>query len=82
MYALLTGLWPFYDVNDDTEVQNKIKRGELPFIDERYRTGSYGERKLVEIMERCWVYDSSLRADIFEVVTSLVNVVELNKKIQ
>mmetsp|Transcript_2484 Transcript_2484/g.3550 ORF Transcript_2484/g.3550 Transcript_2484/m.3550 type:complete len:81 (-) Transcript_2484:1415-1657(-) len=71
MYALLTGLWPFYDLNETDEVQTKIKEGELPNIDDRYRTGSAEERLLVNIMEICWKFNSSERADIFEVVELL-----------
>jgi len=51
--------------------QEKLIDGELPYVDERYRTRSYGEGRLVEIMERCWVYEPEKRATIFEVVEFL-----------
>jgi len=71
IYALLTGLWPFYDTNSNDEVQEKIRNGELPFVDPRFQQQSYGEKKLVEILQRCWIYDPSKRADIFEIVQLL-----------
>jgi serine/threonine protein kinase len=78
LYALLTGYWPFYDISDTQDVQSKIMQGELSFIDQRYRNRSYAETKLIDIMERCWVYDSSSRATIFEIVELLLEAVETN----
>ena len=45
--------------------------GETAFIDERYRTRSYIEGRMVEIIERCWDYKPEERATIFEVVEYL-----------
>ena len=44
--------------------------GKKPYIDPRYRTRSYIEGKLIEIMERCWK-ERTKRADMFEVVRFL-----------
>ena len=71
IYGLLTGLWVFYENEDDGVVQTKIIDGDLPYIDERYRTRSYIEGKLVEIMERCWIYNTEDRVDIFQVIEFL-----------
>lgn len=80
IYALLTGLWVYYENEDDGVVHEKSIAGELPFVDERYYNRSYAERKLVEIMLRCWVYDPDKRVDIFEVVEFLREAVEKAKE--
>ena len=71
VYGLLTGLWVFYENEDDGVVQDKVIKGKSPFIDERYRTRSYIEGRLVEIMERCLEFKPDKRATIFEVVEFL-----------
>jgi len=81
IYALLTGLWVYYDNQDDQEVQKIAKKGQLPYIDPRYRTRSFAEGKLVEIMERCWEYEPDNRADIFEVSDFLTEAVIENRKL-
>lgn len=81
IYALLTGLWVFYENDDDKVVQEKVTKGhQRAFIDDRYRNHSYGEGKLVELMEQCWKEDPSERVDIFEAVRFLREAVEENKK--
>ena len=80
IYALLTGLWVFYDNDDSEDVQDKLIDGKLAFIDDRYRHRSYAESQLVEIMEKCWIYDPSERIDIFEIVRRLRDAVRKNKK--
>jgi len=71
MYGLLTGLGVFYDVEKDKVIQKRILKGETPYIDPRYRTRSFAEGRLVDIMERCWAFKQNDRADIFEVVRHL-----------
>jgi hypothetical protein len=71
VYALLHGLWVFYENEDDSVVRDKILSREKPFIDLQYSTSSYAERQLVEIMQACWTFDPSQRIDIFEVVSRL-----------
>ena len=70
IYALLTGLWPFYS-EDDQMAQKKILAGELPFVDDRYRNRSIAEGRLVQVMEECWKFDPKDRIDIFHVVERL-----------
>jgi hypothetical protein len=53
--------------------QTDIVNGKRAFIDPRYRTRSYIEGKLVEIMERTWLQDRTKRPSIFEVVDFLVD---------
>ena len=55
--------------------------GKRGYIDKRYRTRSFAEGKLVEIMERCWEQKPSDRADIFEVVRFLRDAVLENKRL-
>jgi len=53
---------------------------ELPYINIRYRNGTYAEQKLIEIMERCWIYEPEQRIDIFTVVTFLKKAVKENQE--
>jgi serine/threonine protein kinase len=73
IYTLLTGLWPFYelDYNHVNEVQEMIKKGFKPFIDERYRTSSLEEAILVDIMEECWAFNPEDRPEIKALVKRL-----------
>mmetsp|Transcript_21509 Transcript_21509/g.45988 ORF Transcript_21509/g.45988 Transcript_21509/m.45988 type:complete len:314 (-) Transcript_21509:288-1229(-) len=80
LYGMLTGLWNFYDTDDDGVVQKKLIDGGVAYIDPRYRERSFGERKLVELVEKCWVYDPGERISIFEAVNFLRDAIEENKK--
>lgn len=71
VYALLTGLWPFYENEDDGYVQKELIAGNTGFIDDRYKTRSYGEGKMVELILMCWQYKAEDRPDIFEIVKFL-----------
>ena len=80
VYELLTGLEPFYDVNDDEVVHRKMKRGETAYIDDRYRTRSFAESKLVKLIEKCFVFDPEERITIFEAVRFLQEAINENDK--
>jgi serine/threonine protein kinase len=67
MYALLTGLNPFYDESTTEVVQQMVEDAKKPYIDPRYRSRSFAEGQLVEIIELCWTYDPDERPDIFEI---------------
>jgi len=77
LYTLLTGLLPYYDTiadnndGDDSRAIKMIVQGKYPYVDERYRTRSFVESRLVDIMERCWDYDADKRPSIFDVVRHL-----------
>ena len=60
-------------------VHKKLIRGELPAIDPRYRERSYAEGRLVELMERCWLYDPDDRISIFDAVAFLRDTVRENE---
>jgi serine/threonine protein kinase len=79
MYTLLTGVNPFYNESNEEAVQQLVTNGEKPYIDPRYRSRSFAEGQLVEIMERCWIYDPDDRPDIFEITRQLKAAYELNK---
>ena len=68
-----------YDTDDDGVVQEKLIDGELPYIDPRWKERSFAEGKLVELMERCWIYDPDERIGIFEAVEFLESAIEENE---
>lgn len=76
MYAVLTGVNPFYDVEHSSEVQRKVRHGETPFIDPRWRMRSYAEGQIVSIMELCWKFNPDERVDIYEIVKRLRHALE------
>lgn len=71
IYSILTERQPFDDVPDQNDVGEKVLNHERPFLDQRYRTRSYVEGRLVEIMERMWTHNATERPEIFEVVQYL-----------
>jgi len=71
IYGLLTGLWVFYDVDDDETVQKNVIGGKRAYIDPRWRERSFIESKLVDLMEKCWIEDTDERIDIFGAVKEL-----------
>lgn len=60
-----------YDQEDDDVIQKKLIDGDLPYVDQRYRERSFAEQKLVELMEKCWIYDPGERINIFDAVDFL-----------
>ena len=52
IFGLLTGLFPYYEVWETEPIQELIYDGQKPYIDPRYKTRSYIEGRLVEIMEQ------------------------------
>jgi hypothetical protein len=73
---MLTGLWPFYENEDDGYIQSEIIAGKTAFIDPRYRTRSYAEGKMVNLIEQCWRFIPSDRPDIFEIVDFLKDTID------
>jgi hypothetical protein len=67
----LTGLWVFYENQDDQVVHKKVAGGEQPFVDPHLAQRSVIEGRLVDIMEQCWETDPLKRIDIFQVVQLL-----------
>jgi serine/threonine protein kinase len=79
MYTLLTGLWPFYEYDSYSKIQRKLLNHERAYIDPRYRSRSYAENKLVEVMEQTWEFNPKDRISIFKVVEALRKAVRANK---
>ena len=79
IYALLTGLWPFYEYKSYSAIQRKLLRHERAYIDPRYRSRSSVENKLVEVMEQTWEFDPNDRISIFKVVQVLREKVTANR---
>lgn len=71
IFGLLTGLFPFYTEWDMHTIEDIISEGTRPYIDPRYKTRSYIEGRLVEIMEQCWENLPENRVSIFDVVAHL-----------
>jgi len=69
--GLLSGLFPFYEVWDRYTIESIIEQGDRPYLDERYYTRSFIERRLYEVMQACWEEDPDKRISIFEVVAYL-----------
>jgi serine/threonine protein kinase len=79
VYGLLTGLWPFYENEDDDFAQRQVIDGKTSYIDDRYRERSYGEGKMVNLIEQCWQFKPEDRPDIFEIVRFLRRALEEEK---
>jgi hypothetical protein len=71
MYGLLTGLVPHYG-HDTAEVQDLVKEGKvMPYISNRFRNGTVGEKRLSELIDECWIFDPDKRIDVFSLVRRL-----------
>ncbi len=80
IYGLLTGLWVFYDIDDDKVVHKELIAGKRAYIDPRWKERSYIEAKLVELMEKCWIEDVYERIDIFGAVKELREIKKEHEK--
>jgi hypothetical protein len=73
-----SSVYPFYQEHDNESVKAKLMANQTAFIDPRYRNRSFGESKLVEIIERCWVFDPDKRMDAFQLVQEIRAVIQEN----
>jgi serine/threonine protein kinase len=71
IFSLLTGLWPYYDQDDQRIIRNIVMKGIPPYLDPRYQDRSMIEGRLVEVMNLCHKLDPSERVDIFYIVKHL-----------
>ncbi|GAX24170.1 hypothetical protein FisN_4Lh255 [Fistulifera solaris] len=71
MYYVLTGSTVLPEAKTTEEYQERIMKGEKPPIDPRFRERSFAEQTMVDIIERCWIYNPDERIDIFGVVQIL-----------
>jgi hypothetical protein len=80
----LTGLWAFYDTEDDRAVRAKVlagERAELPPVSPRGAAAPEEERKLEQLMRRCWEPDPERRIDIFQAVAFLRDAVAASDRL-
>jgi hypothetical protein len=82
LYQQLTGLWPFYDIEDDSVVQRKVLSGERALVP-RHGNQSLSslttaaamdvemEHALMDTMQKGWIHKPNERIDIFEAVRLL-----------
>lgn len=76
IYALLTGLWVFYAIDDDETVHKELINGKRAFVDPRWKRQSFIESKLVDVMEACWKQEPKKRITIFQAVKMLREIKE------
>lgn len=57
-------------------MQKKLIDGDTSYIDDRYRTRSFIEGKLVEAVDMCWKFDPKERVDVFTLVQFLRGILE------
>ena len=68
-----------YDTDDDGVVQKKLIDGETAFIDPRYKERSFAEKKLIELVEKTWIYDPDERINMFDAVAFLKQAIKENE---
>lgn len=78
----LTGLWIFYENEDDDIVHKQLIDGKTAFLDPRYKGRSYAESQLVKVLEGCWQYNPDDRPSIFEVTTQLRDAISENIRLK
>lgn len=76
IYALLTGQRVSWETAGGISEQKQTMLNYSAAAYSQFKNKSFAERKLVEIMIRCWEFDPSARVSIFEVVKFLREVVE------
>jgi len=80
IYALITGLWPMYHIDEMKEKRKALMDGEISYLDPRYNGKNYIQDRLIEIMLRCWILKPEDRADVFEVSAFLRKTLDGAKK--
>lgn len=80
MYSVLTGYYPFFNVESDKKIQKLVKEGQTAVIDPRFVESSFAESKLIEVIQRCFVYDPDFRADINEIWQMLKDAIAENEQ--
>jgi len=80
VYGLITGIWPMYHIEKTKDKQKALMKGEIAYVDPRYKGKNYVQDRLIEIMLRCWKLKPEDRADIFEIVAFLRETLDGAKK--
>jgi hypothetical protein len=81
-YALLTGIYPFYDECHSKKVHERVKKGDIPRIHPYWKRASPGEAALVDIIQQCWLYNPGERIAIGNLVLLLRKAVDDNRRLQ
>jgi hypothetical protein len=55
-------------------------KGEIAYLDPRYKGKNFIQDRLIDIMYRCWIFKVEDRADIFEAVVFLRETLDGAKK--
>lgn len=71
VFAVLTGLKPYYETTDMQQVWDLLDAREMPSWDHRFSTRSFVEGRFVELMEYCFQWQPADRIDIFQIVAFL-----------
>lgn len=75
-YVLLTGVYPFPELCEYSDVAEMIVQGKRAFIDPRWKDQSYEEGKLAELISMCWEENPADRPNIGQVVTFLADIID------
>lgn len=81
IYGLITGLWVFYETQDMKKKIKSMVDGKTAKFDERFRGKNRIQDVMIDLMYRCWEYDADKRADIFEAVVTLRDVLKEGKEL-
>lgn len=72
MYALLTGLYPFYATLSKEEVQENVRSGQRAYLESAaFYVRSYEEGALADIIPQCWYQNPEERLSIHQLVELL-----------
>ena len=70
LYSLLTGKYPFEDMQDSKKVEAKVKAGKRPYIPRSYRNSTDPfDQALLKVIEMSWVHEPKERASAREMQT-------------
>ena len=78
MYVILTGLNPLYEEEHTSNIQKRIVKGDMAYVDPRYHDRSPSEAVLAEIIPKCYAFNPEDRPTIFELVDVLKVAVSKN----
>jgi len=70
LYSLLTGKYPFEDIEDSKTVERKVKAGKRPHIPTSYRNSTDPfDQALLKVIEMSWIHEPKERASAREMQT-------------
>jgi hypothetical protein len=69
-----------YEECRSKHVQKRVKNKETPYINPKWKTRSFAEGVLVDLMKQCWKYEPERRIDIGQLVLRLREAVAENEK--